>query len=61
VHVRERCPVVDDRVADVGAPVGDTDGLIRERSVVGEAGYESLDVLFLGALLGPPDDLLVLR
>ena len=52
--VGDRSPVVDDRVTDVGAPVGDADGLIRERSVVGEAGYESLDVLFLSALVGPP-------
>jgi hypothetical protein len=58
VHVRERRPVVDDRVTDVGAPVCDTDGLIRESSILGEAGYEALDVLFLSALIGPPDDLL---
>jgi hypothetical protein len=52
VHVRERRRVVDDRVTDVGAPVGDTDGLVSERSVVGEAAYEGFDVLVLGALVG---------
>jgi hypothetical protein len=59
VHVRERRPVVDDRVTDVDTAVCDTDGLVRERPVVSEAAYEGFDVLFLGGLVGLSNVLLV--